>query len=150
MALFIFSRSPYPQFSPQIGPVSGHNYTRDYLHTEDSASLTRFEDKNQPMTIKIHKYVAAKDADCDEDSGTPTACTVVSSKALEGSAHKWTVQAKNGFGLGKVSATVAFTVSQPLGTATLNSPVDTISTSRPVFSWNVVTLAITYAIRSEE
>ena len=90
-----------------------------------------------------HEYTSA-DAGCADVSSTK--CSVPSPKVLEGGAHKWTVQAKNGVGLGKISLTAAFTVSSPLDKAVLTSPVGDITSSRLLFKWNAVSLATTYAI----
>ena len=107
------------------------NTTKYYLWVDDSTGN------------KIQRWYTAADAGCPSGTGT---CSVTPSTLLVPGACNWKIQTKNDAGDGPWSSAKNFRVSPP-GVATLVSPSGSITTNKPIYTWNAVPNATKYCLK---
>jgi uncharacterized repeat protein (TIGR01451 family) len=74
-------------------------------------------------------------------------CSISPPRTLANGSYLWSVQARNGMGMGMASADRAFMVNAPVMVATLTAPTGAIGTNLPTFQWNAAASATDYFLQ---
>ena len=117
---------------------TGVNLSPAYTWNEVVGATWYYLWVNGPSGAVIQQWYTSAQANCNG-----TTCSVTPAKVLSSGAHTWWVQTWNDSGYGPWSDGMAFTRTAP-GKATLISPIGTMGTSAPTYTWNEVSGATWY------